>query len=313
VRDLTGRYLQTRNGGFSSVYLRTPGIPHLASALWAIATQFTSRVVAVSLAVCAVSVWGIVEDVRRRDAATATAAAYAACLVLSVALPNRAFLYRNYLVVVPVVCVGFGGGVVALVTKVRALLAGRRALRAVTLGAIGLAAAWALVALPVSDAIAAQRDAKDPRVRALDWVAQRSPGDVPVDVAITSSVFGKRVVAGYPGLGDILQNPRVHVVQDDLEACPDPSSGALYVVDASYRDTAAAPGSDPWQELWLFRECPGYDAVARFDASPFEINVSAYPTWPGRVSAIVLRRAALSPGEPRPRIVVDGASDHSAP
>jgi hypothetical protein len=108
--DLWMRYRQTKEGGFSSVYLRRPGLPHLASALVGIATQFPSRVAAVSLAVTAVSLWGIARDVRQRDLPTATAAAYAACLVLSVALPNRTFLYRNYLVVMPVLCIGFGGG-----------------------------------------------------------------------------------------------------------------------------------------------------------------------------------------------------------
>jgi hypothetical protein len=60
-------------------------------------------------------------------------------------------------------------------------------------------------------------------------------------------------------------------------------------VAATYRDTARASPSDPWQPLWPFRECPGYEEVASFEASPYETDLAYYSTWPGRVGALVLR------------------------
>src|SRR6185437_14245292 len=77
LADLVGRYRQTRDGGFSSVYLRQPGLPHLLSALWAIATAFLSPSRPLAALVCAAAVAGIVRGVRQRDPLVAIAAAYA--------------------------------------------------------------------------------------------------------------------------------------------------------------------------------------------------------------------------------------------
>jgi hypothetical protein len=289
MRDLVGRYRQTRDGGFSSCYLRTPGLPHLLSAVAAIVTQFLSRNVGVAVILTAVSLWGLASNLRR-DRLVAIAAAYGACLILSVALPNRTFLYRNYLVVIPVLCLGFGSGLVDLANVLAARLREHGAVGRIALSGLGLAAAVAVVGLPLHDAIGAQRLHDDPRVRAIDWIGQQARDGSPEDVAVTSSVFGKSGMGGWADLQTLVQPPSIKFAAESLETCPVAPGGPQYVLDASYRDTHRAPASDPWQELWFFQECPGYERVATFEANPYEVNPNAYPTWLGRVSATVLRR-----------------------
>lgn len=289
LRDLTVRYRQTRDGGFSSCYLRDPGLSHLMSAVGAIVTQFTSSNRVIATAISAVSAWGIACSLWRRDRFTAISSAYAVVLVLSVAIPNHAFLFRNYLVVIPVMCVGFGSGVAHLTSMLRLRLRGTS--RLLALSGVGAVAAAALVALPVSDAMGAQRLHQDPRVLALNLVAAQTRGDARARVAITPNVFGaKDVLAGYEELQKLAEPAGLNLLAKEVDACPSPANGPTYVIDATYRNMHRAPWTDPWQELWLFKECPGYHQVAAFDSSPFEADLQAYPTWPGRVSAIVLRR-----------------------
>jgi hypothetical protein len=296
LRDLVGRYKQTRDGGFSVVYLRTPGIPHLWSAVTGIVTQFASREIAASLVISAVSAWGLLDGIRRRSVLTMVASAYAVCLVLSVALPNRTFLFRNYLVVVPTMCIGFGNGVVSLTNKLlgagqeRSFVLLRRG--CVALAGLGLVA---IVGIAVHDAVEAQRLHDDPRVRAMSWVAAHEGGLSVDDVALTPSVVGKLAPAGYAGIERIVEPATLTTAGAESKECPPPPYRPKFVIDASYRDARNGPRADPWQEQWYFRQCPGYEVAAEFDASPYEINVGAYPTWPGRVAAIVLRRQDGAP------------------
>ena len=128
-------------------------------------------------------------------------------------------------------------------------------------------------------------------MRALDWIVAHGPGQAgAVEVSATPSVFGKSGPASYPGVRDLVVGPGMGIAEQEVSACPDGETRPLYIVDASYRDSHKAPASDPCKELWLFRECPGYDEVASFASSPYETDLDAYPTWPGRVTAIVLRR-----------------------
>src|SRR5450432_675849 len=136
ARDIIGRMKQTHDGGSSSIYLRDPGIPHLASALRAIAIHFLHRTAVLSLLFTAVALGGLVSAVRSKRTIVTVALAHAILLVLSVALPNRVFWIRNYLVVTPCLCLGFGYGLVGLIEEVRARLGPPR--RAMALAAIGV-------------------------------------------------------------------------------------------------------------------------------------------------------------------------------
>jgi hypothetical protein len=292
MRDLVGRYRQTRDGGFSSVYLREPGLEHLRSALWAIATRFASRSRAVSVVVTLISLWGIARQLRRGDRLMLIAAAHATLVILAVAVPNRAFLLRNYIVVMPCMCLGFGSGLVSLWVTARARLErdGRRSQVALTL--IGGTAMSLLVAIALYDSAYAEKLDRDPRTSAIAWISEHASTAKAATVGVTPSVFGKQVLNGYPELAEILARPNITVLSPELETCPQASDGPDYVIDATYRDAHRADPRDPWQGLWLFQECPGYAAVARFGSNPHEVDIEAYPTWLGRVSATVLQRVA---------------------
>ena len=269
VRDLVGRYRQTRDGGFSSAYIRDRGIDHLASVLGAIVTQFASRSAVVSVAVSAVAAWGIAGDVRRRRPLMMVAAGYAACLVLSGACSSRAFLYRNYIAVVPTMCLGFGAGAVRLSRARSRLLPGPLGRLALVL--VGVGAVAALVGVPVADALETRRLRDDPRVLALQWVAAQ--GGVDADeggtvVAATPAVLGKAVLGDYPELRDAVAPFARGIVTHEIRECPAAAGGPRYVIDASYRDTHKAPAADPWAEQWLFRECPGYEQWLRSGPTP---------------------------------------------
>jgi hypothetical protein len=289
VRDLVGRYKQTRDGGFSSVYLREPGLPHLASALWAIVGTFLHRSVPASLLLSAISLAGIAVDLRRRRVVVGIAFAHAIALTLSVSLPNRTFLIRNYLVVIPCLCMGFGVGLVEIGEAIRARCPSR-GLRLAALAALTGTTAILLVAMPVRDAISAERLRQDPRERAIDWIAGHVPAGSVAAVGVTPGVLGKSALGGQPELAGRLRRPNLRIAPTELDACPSPEDGPEYVVNASYRDTNKADRRDPWEEQWLFRDCPGYEQMAAFGPNPYEHNVDATPTWFGRVSAAVLRR-----------------------
>ena len=283
-RDIVGRMKQTHDGGASAIYLRQPGLPHLASALWAIGLHFMHRTPAVSLAFTAVALGGLAASVRAKRTIVAIALLHAVIVVLSVALPNRVFWIRNYIVVTPCLCLGFGHGLVALIEKARG--------RAIATAAIGLVVAAGLVVAPLGYAIAGEEAQEDPRTRAIDWIQRHTAADGAAQVAVTPGVFAKDTPGTYPALRDLEARPNVRIAGSDIDGCPAPD-GPDYIVDASYRDPKNADPGDPYAPQWLFKECPGYDAVAAFDSNPYEYDDDTQPTWIGRVSLVVLRRVGL--------------------
>jgi hypothetical protein len=290
LRDIVGRYRQTRDGGFSSVYLREPGLDHLASALWAIFAMFLHRTPVVALLLGGVSVGGIATDLRRSPV-VGVALLHAVLLILSVALPNRTFLIRNYLVVLPCLCVGFGLGAATLSQRLERTLGPHGAWGKAAGVALGALAFAVVVGVPVHDALAAQRYDEDPRVLAVDFVEQQVQArGLPASVAVTPSVFGKLVLGGHSELRAMLERPGLQFDPVELDVCPPAVGGPDFVVAASYRDIKKADRRDPWTEQWLFEQCPGYDQVASFGPNPYEHNVAATPTWYGRVSARVFAR-----------------------
>jgi hypothetical protein len=147
-----------------------------------------------------------------------------------------------------------------------------------------------LVGLPLHDAFGAHRLSGDPRVRAIDWIESHAGPPASERVAVTSSVFGKRAQGAFPGLRGVLDRPPLTIAEVETDVCPDPSDGPTYILEATFHDAHRAPATDPWQPVWFFEDCSGYDRVAAFEANPYEVDLAAYPTWPGRVEAIVLRR-----------------------
>jgi 4-amino-4-deoxy-L-arabinose transferase-like glycosyltransferase len=288
INAVVGRMRQMRDGGASPYYIRTPGLPHLMSALWAIASGFLHRSPPVALLLSLVAVAGIVIGLRRRRPVILVALLHASAVLLVFALPNRVLHIRNYLPVIPCLCLGFGIGVVALVEA-----AGARSTRwrAPTTAAAVLALALVLVVWPLSDAISAERMHEDPRAAAIGWVSRNVGQGSVADVGLTSTVCGKGAL-GDPKAGvlRLLEHPNLHFLAKDLDECPAPQAGPAYIVDASHQDPRKADPADPSGPVWLFLDCPGYDRVASFEPNPFEHDVTMTPNWWGRLNVIVLRR-----------------------
>ena len=290
IRDIAARLAQVREGGVSPFYRREAGLAHLAAASWAIASNFPHRSAAVSLVVTAVSVFGWVRGARERRVLILVAVAQALAATLSNSLENRAFLIRNYVIVMPAVCLGFGLGATRLAELVSRRLAPAGPARRAAAAAALVVVAAVLVVLPVADAIGAERLRRDSRAMALDWIAEHAPRAAPADVALTPGVLGKTAVGWQPDLAHELERPGLRLSPAELDACPG-APGPEYIVDASYRDIARADPSDTFAEQWLFSSCPGYERVAAYGPSPYEHDEAQTPNWNGRVSAVVLRRS----------------------
>jgi hypothetical protein len=278
------------------VYIREPGLDHLGSAIRSIGTDFLHRNVIVSLLLSAISLNGILVGLARRRPLIAIALLHAIAVTLAVALPNRVFWIRNYLAVIPCLCLGFGLGVVEMAEKLRA----RQGVWGFASTAVfAVALAFALVALPLHDAISAERMHEDPRAAAIQWIATQATTQM-IDVDLTSTVLGKRALGRHAELAEILKRPNVRFASTEIEACPPAEGGPEYVVDSSYRDTHKADPSDPYGPAWLFQSCPGYETVARFEPNPYEHSVRETPNWDGRVFVIVLRRDPRHEGPASP-------------
>jgi len=281
--DVVTRALQTHYGGFPEFLLREPGWRHLAAALGSLGSLALHRTPAVSIAIAAVSVVGLASVLRRGNRFFAIAVGHAAIAVFAMAWPNRAFLLRNYLVALPVLCLGFGFGAWELGRRVHERVAGR-APRWVLDAAAGLVVVLPLVGLPLRDALACQRLSEDPRQRAMDWIATH--GTHGARMGYTPSVLGDRAMGKYDRFDDQLPHlgiPEVKTCQDLVNASPPID----YVITASYRD------DDNWvtyEDLWFFQDCPPFREVARFEPNPYEHNFAVTPAWNGRTTAIVLAR-----------------------
>lgn len=289
LRDVTIRVRQMREGGFPSVYIQPSRAAHLAVALRHLALTSVQPLAPLCAGVVAVALWGLARAafVERRAIAR-IAGAFAVLMLLASALSSPVFLVRNYLMVAPGLCVGFGAGAAELGRRLRQwAAAGSRGRKAAALALAG-AALLALVGPPLADAAAAQALAEDARVRALRFIAERA-GAGPIRVALTSSVIGKNALGGYPQVLAALEQPSLVLLQN-LDSCAAArAAGAAYVVTASYR---ALHRIDPYEEQWLFKDCEGYDAVAYFPVNTHEHPLIVSPTWDGRSSVRVLARRA---------------------
>jgi hypothetical protein len=197
--------------------------------------------------------------------------------VLAIALTSKAFLVRNYLVSLPVLCVGFGFAMDAMTTWVRGWSPARWWSPAPLLPA---AFAVVYVAVPIAQAVHAQQLSQDARVRAIDWIAAHAKGKT-VTVAWTPDVTSE---GGWKSekARDALKRPEVTFVPDVNDPKEAARSEATYLAIVSHSD----PDGD-FDELWPFRRVEGFETVAMFETNPYE---DVY-----RFSVLVLARPPAPP------------------
>jgi hypothetical protein len=282
MADLTGRMAQTRDGGFSFAYRREPGLEHLTTALWGLFAHTFGQNAYVAGLVCTVSLVGMGVAIRRRSALVIIATVHALLVLAGFSLLTRTFLLRNYLVVVPALCLGFG---VALTSLPPLLAAPRARLVASMLGA-GLLVTLAVTTLWAS--LMNQRLSKDTRMAALDFVAERTTGPG-ATVAFTQSVLGPREHVGAAVRAE-LRRPGVSFVGTATTCAALARMAPDYAISTSYRGRDVP--TTPFVEEWYLRDCPGYQVLATFPFNPYEASLWVSPTWAGRASTIVLGRRA---------------------
>ena len=283
--DLAQRMAQTRDGGFSHCYIHEPGLDHLRHVLWALFGHTLSRWVPLACLLGAFSIAGIAWGLARQSQIVMIAAIHASIVVCGLAFTVRTLVLRNYLTAVPVMCLG-----VALAVEFIRSAAARSGWGS------GGAKSWLvcaplvpLFALGVAtarDSLANQRLSQDARVRALDWIAAHTNDEI-TTVSLTPSVMAPGEHLGTSAL-KILQRPKLRFLRASLSCNDLKRSSPDYVISASYRGPDV-PTVD-YDERWYFTQCEGYQPVARFEPNPYESTFWVYPTWVGRVSAVVLAR-----------------------
>jgi 4-amino-4-deoxy-L-arabinose transferase-like glycosyltransferase len=282
LNDITARVNQTVTGGVSPNLVRKPGWDHLSTVLAAFGLYGFHHWEAASLLAATGGAVGLAIGMRERSRFCAVAAIHAVVALLSVTMTSRSYLFRNYLVSLPALCIGFGIFAERLGALARTWVPERG--RLVT--RICLAAAFAIVylAVPFAQAVETQRLSKDARIRAVDWIARQPHDHSPVTVAANHQIVGDG-----EGLNDKVRSALAHQgirFLADVESATDAAaSHADYVVCVSH-------ATADFGHVWNFSEVPGYGEVARFEANPYEHNREITPTWAGFYDTVVLRRGA---------------------
>jgi hypothetical protein len=255
--------------------VRRRGLDHLLSVLHLMTFQVFHRWPAASAVMASVSVGGLARAVARKNATCIAGALHAAVVVVALSVTSRAFLVRNYLVAVPVLCVGFAFALEWL---------RERAPRLVTRAAIPACFGAIFVTVPFWQAIRNEELAVDQRVRAVDWIAAHLGAAGPVVVACTPEVARDATADDRPQLRGALQRPQIRFATDVRSVADVESLRPDVVLDVSQPDKFGRG------DAWRFRNVPGYREVARFDANPYEHNFAITPVWMGRFNAVVLER-----------------------
>lgn len=286
--DLTRRINQTVEGGFSYCYRRKPGLDHLGSSAWALFAHTLSRSVVVSCWLCTLSLCGIVLAIRHGFIVVTAALAHALLVVTGMSL-TAAFLLRNTLVVVPVLCLGCGVALESLPSKLGMLFSWSRKTKlwsvSVTLLPLGL-----VVLLTVHDSVMNQELSQDSRVRALEWISEQTASGQ-VTVAFTPSVLTPPEHVS-PDIRQRLARPALRFAGQAQDCAALTRLSPDYLVSASKRGPDIP--SVPFVQLWSITHCKDYVKVRTFEANPYEATFWVSPTWAGRVSTIVLQRTAGS-------------------
>ncbi len=281
INDLVVRTRQTVDGGFPLFVLRKPGPDHLSAVLAGLSVRAFHRWPAASILAAACGVTGLVRACRGRSQLCVVAAVHATIAICSIAFTSKAYLFRNYIVAVPALCIGFG----FTMRELHAFFS--RSRRRTLFAPVWLVSAFALVyiAVPLEQAIRTQRLVDDARIRAIAWIARLRNGEQ-ANVAATPELF-----TGLDGSAeqkrDMLKRPGVNLLPDFVENAEQAkTSHADYILITSGLDANGDHG-----EWWPFETVPGYRLAGRFEANPFEHTFEMTPTWSGRYHAIVLERA----------------------
>ncbi len=287
LRDIQNRSRQTIEGGFPAFLLRAPGWEHTVSVLEGIATIAFHRWAIPAIVATACAVAGLAKGLRERSSLCLIGIAHALAAVLSIALTSRAYLFRNYLVALPILCVGFGFAMQAATERLTAWMREHGGPRAWWSRVPWIAAAFGLlyVAVPIGQAVRAQQLAPDARWRALDWIAARAAGHKGVSVSATPDIVS---MGDYTAdwVRDRLKRPGVRFLGDAKSAEEAAKIHADYIVIVSHADAAGDLGDE-----WPFKAVRGYQTAATFEANPYEHRSDITPTWSGRFNVIVLKRA----------------------
>jgi hypothetical protein len=278
--DITARAQQTVLGGVPAFLLREPGLDHLGAVLEGLAVRAFHRAPLWSALAAAGAGAGLVAACSSRNKLCLVAVAHAAVSIGAIALTSRSYLFRNYLVAIPALCIGFGWTMASLHARLARLAHTHPRLGPSLTACLSIAFATVYVAFPFAQAVETARLSEDARIRAIDWIANRSrPG-------ATLSVAGTPRLVGGDGDGsrDDYRRPGVALL-NDLVKTPDEArrTHADYLVVAS-------ENVDGDRDSWPFEAVPGYRPVARFEANPFEHNFAITATWAGNVNALVLER-----------------------
>jgi hypothetical protein len=253
----------------------------LSAVLVGLAVRAFHRWPAASVLAAACGMTGLVRACRGRSRLCVVAAVHGTLAICSIAFTSRAYLFRNYIIALPALCIGFG----FTMQELHALFA--RSRRRILFAPAWLVTAFALVyvAVPLGQAIRTEQLVDDARIRAIDWIARLRRG-VRANVAVTPELF-----TGLDGSSDeerdVLQRRGVNLLPAVVENAEQArTSRADYILITSGFDMSGDHG-----EWWPFETVAGYRLVRRFEANPFEHSYEVTPTWSGRYNAIVLERA----------------------
>jgi hypothetical protein len=273
MSDVSARVHQYEEGRVPEFLVRRRGPEHLLAIGYLLTFYVFHRWRIASAVMAGAAALGLARAVRLRSLPCIAGAAHAAAVVLGLAITSRAFLARNYLVVVPVACIGFGFAVEWVVTA-----------RARLRWPVAAAFAAVYVVVPFVQAVRNQQLATDTRIRAMDWLAEHRGGAARVTVACTPGVARDASADDRGDLRGALARPAIVFLPDVHSAADVTSVRPDYVLDVSQPDMYGRGDS------WLFSSVRGYREVARFDANPYEHNFAVTPTWMGRFDVVVLRR-----------------------
>lgn len=273
------RVNQTVRGGLPEFLIRNPGMEALGAECHAILFQAFQRWPWASVCASGAGLYGLVLAWSARSRVVMVGTGQALLLLLGFALTSRAFLFRNYLASIPIVCVGFGFAMERAHTWM-----GRW--RGAAIAHVALAGAFAalFLAVPLYQAVRAEQLSVDARTRALDWVAAQ-PATKPVTVACTPAVIAD-VMGSREDLRPTLARPGLVIRKNDVETAAQAAS-----THADYILVVSAPDRFGLGDVWPFFDVVGYRLAQEFDCNPYEHNFAITPPWGGRFNVRVLERA----------------------